>query len=198
MYEMTAQSPLAEHSGPNGTRAEFQGVTVSELPILEHFNIRLQPDDRDLVGRLQAEIGFEIPVEPNTFVIHENLLCAWLGPDEWLIVSPPDQSDRVEERLVELFAGRFATMSKLGSAQTIIRTSGPRAVEFLCRGIAIDLDPSRFQFGQCVQTVMAHANIMVLNHTQEEPMLDLIVRRSFADHLWRWLLDVGREAEFRV
>ena len=197
MFDSTQQTPLAEFLTQNEVRAEFNGVNLSELPNLEHFNLRLQPDDSHLLDRLQDALGFQISLEPNTFVIHENILCSWLGPDEWLIVAPLDQSNRVEAAVRENLIDQFATLTRIGSAQTIIRVSGLHAIEFLSRGIAIDLDPSCFKPGQCVQTIMAHANVTVLNHSQEESIFDLIVRRSFADHLWRWLLDIGQEAEFR-
>ncbi len=197
MFKMTAQSPLVEFSDQNGIRVEFQDVVLSELPQMEHFNVRLQPDDRGLLKILQGALGFGFPLESNTFVIHDNVLCAWLGIDEWLIIAPLDQADRVEGKLTDLLAGRFATLVKLGSAQTIFRVAGASAAEFLSRGIAIDLDPSSFQVGHCVQTVLAHSHVTVLNHTRNELMFDFVVRRSYADHLWRWLLDVGREEIFR-
>ncbi len=197
MFDPTQQTPLAEFSIQDEVRAEFNGVKLLELSNLEYFNLRLQPDDSHLLDRLQDTLGFQISLEPNTFVIHENILCSWFGPDEWLIVAPLDQSNRIETMVREKLTDQFATFTKIGSAQTIIRVSGLHAIEFLSRGIAIDLDPSGFEPGQCVQTIMAHANVTVLNHSQEESIFDLIVRRSFADHLWRWLLDVGQEAEFR-
>ena len=80
----------------------------------------------------------------------------------------------------------------------LVRISGENSIDFLGRGISIDLHPSQFSFGQCAQTVMAHSNVMILNHTRDNPLLDIVVRRSFADHLWRWLLDVGKESEFRL
>ncbi len=196
MFNPTQQTPLAEFSIQDEVRAEFNGVNLLELSNLEHFNLRLQPDNSHLLDSLQDALEFQIPLEPNTLVIHENILCGWLGPDEWLIVAPLDQSNRVEAVVRENLTDQFATLTKIGSAQTIIRVSGWQAIEFLSRGIAIDLDPSGFKPGHCVQTIMAHANVTVLNHSQDESIFDLIVRRSFADHLWRWLLDVGQEAEF--
>lgn len=198
MSESIVRSPLADYSTQDGTEIQFRGVTISELPIMEHFNIRFQPGETGLLDRIQTSLELTIPQESNTFVIHENILCAWLGPDEWLVVSPPDKADRMAEGLKEVLTNQFATFTRLGSAQTIIRVSGENSIDFLSRGISIDLHPSEFSIGQCAQTVMAHSNVTVLNHTRDEPLLDIIVRRSFADHLWRWLLDAGEEAEFRL
>lgn len=198
MFESIARSPLADYSTQDGTEIQFRGVTISELPIMEHFNVRFQPGENGLLNQVQKTLKLTIPQAPNTFDIHENILCAWLGPDEWLVVSPLDKADRVAEDLKGVLTGHFATFTSLGSAQTIIRISGENSIDFLSRGISIDLHPSQFSFGQCAQTVMAHSNVMILNHTRDEPLLDIVVRRSFADHLWRWLLDVGEEAEFRL
>ncbi len=196
MFDMIPQLPLAEFAGQGDVQVQYHGVELSQLPVMEHFNVRLQPDDRELMDRLKHKLGFSFSLDPNTFVIHENVLCAWLGIDEWLVIAPMDKADVVEEKLSTVLAGQFATAVKLGSAQTVFRVSGERAVEFLSRGIAFDLTASVFRPGQCAQTVMAHTHVTVLNHSQNELSFDLIVRRSYADHLWRWLLDVGRGAKF--
>ncbi len=198
MFEAFALSPLAEYSTQDGTEIQFRGVTISELPIMEHFNLRFQPIRTELLDWLQESLAIPIPQSPNTFNIQDNILCAWLGPDEYLVVSPPDKADRVAEDLERMVTNQFATFTRLSSAQTIIRITGENSIDFLGRGISIDLHPSQFSFGQCAQTVMAHSNVMILNHTRDNPLLDIVVRRSFADHLWRWLLDVGKESEFRL
>lgn len=198
MSDLNMLSPLAELTIQESVQAQFNGVTIAELPIMEHLILRLQVDDEELLNGIENVLGFSIPQQSNTFVISENNLCAWLGPDEWLIISPLDRADRVEEGLHALLVDKFATLVRLGSAQTIFRVSGTRAGDFLSRGIAIDLHPSSFETNRCAQTVMAHVNVLVLNHPQDDPTLDIVVRRSYADHLWRWLLDVGEEAEFHL
>jgi len=197
MFDGNVQSPLAEITAQENIGVAFNAVTVEQLHLLEHFNVRLQADDEALLGRLQQVLDMAVPQQPNSFVIHENVLWAWLEPDEWLLISPPDRADHIEKDIRAALTGQFATLVKISSAQTIFRISGDRAADFLSRGIAIDLDPMGFSTGQCAQTEMAHVPVLVLNQTQDEPRLDLIVRRSFADHLWRWLLDIGEEAEFR-
>ncbi len=198
MSDLNMLSPLAEFSTQNHVHAQLNGVALAELPMMEHFNVRLQANDANLLDEIEDALEISIPLKPNTFVIAENNLCAWLGPDEWLIISPLDRADRVEAGLRAQMDTKFATLVKLGSAQTIFRVSGNRARDFLSRGIAIDLDPVSFHTNSCAQTVLAHINVLVLNQSQAEPALDIVVRRSYADHLWRWLLDVGAEAEFRL
>ena len=198
MSDLNMLSPLTEFSMQDHLCVDFNEVKLCELPFMEHFNLRFQPDDQALCNRIQVALGTTIPQQSNSFVIHENVLCAWLGPDEWLIISPLDRAQKVDKEVRAVLADQFATLVNLGSAQTIFRVSGQKAVEYLSRGIAIDLNRPGFNFGACAQTLMAHVNVLVLNHTHDEPMLDLVIRRSFADHLWRWLLDIGEEAEFRL
>lgn len=198
MSELNVRSALAEHLAQNGAEIQCRGVKISELPIMEHFNLRFQISQSELLEQIQNSVQLTIPEAPNTFIIQDNILCAWLGPDEWVVISPPDRADQVAQLLGEATADRFATFTRLGSAQTIVRISGENAIDFLSRGISVDLHPSVFKIGECAQTVMAHANVMILNHTRDEPVMDIIVRRSYADHLWQWLLDVGEEAEFKL
>ncbi len=198
MSDLNMQSPLVEMTVNEGISVEGSGITLSELPILEHFNLRLQPDDPVLLDQVLRSLGISIIQQPNSFIIHDNVLCAWLGPDEWLLIVPLDRADRLEDEMTSILANRFATLVKLGSGQTVFRVKGHKAAKFLSRGIAIDLEDPGFAAGSCAQTVIAHVNVLVLNHSRDEPTFDLVVRRSYADHLWRWLSDVSQEVEFRA
>lgn len=198
---MSEQSPLLSplmnrqnDSQPAGI--PFRGVKVAELAFLSHFNLRLQQSDPKADLAVKSLLGVELPTEPNTFDIFDNLLCAWLGPDEWLMMTPQEQPELMCQQLREELRDAFAIVHDMTSAQTIIRLTGSKITEFLGRGISYDLHPRVFKPGQCVQCVMARVPVIVLCHTATERTIDLVVRRSYADYLWNWLLDVGNEADF--
>lgn len=177
-------------------KLELHGVTLNELAFLRHFNVRIQPDDGQVHQRFQRMLGFGLPLNANTFVLHDETLCAWLGPDEWLIVAPVHRTEFLEQTLRDVTADSFAACVNISAAQTMIRVAGPQALDLLGRGVAYDLHPGNFTAGSCVQTILARTAVTMLCQSANEPTIDVIVRRSFADYLWHWLLDAGQESEF--
>ncbi len=191
-------SPLAPLGGEEMPRAEFDGVTLEELSKLCHCIIRLQRDDEKTKTKFRKSFGSDVPAAPNTFIISNDVLVAWLGPDEWLVLSQLFISHEVMGKLVEVVSKRFATWVDVTNAQTVIRVTGPKAADLLSRGISYDLHPSVFSVGDCVQTVMARVPVTVLKHESDVQTIDLIVKRSFAEYLWNWLNDVAQQAEFQL
>ncbi len=196
--DIVQQSPLSLIADAAPPHRQFKGVEIRELAFMSHFNLRLPSDDKALAAQFEQFFEFRLPLEPNTFVVSGPDLCIWLGPDEWLLICGADRSESVREKVLELARGGFAAAVNLSSAQTIIRVSGQSAAALLSRSIAYDLHPRNFAAGQAVQTVLARVPAVIVNQSGEEAMFDVIVRRSFADYLWRWLVDAGGESCFRL
>ena len=195
--QLTMRSPLNSVQGVISPRIELQGVALTELAFLRHVNVRFQPDDEQSKRKFHRSFGFDVPQVPNTFIVHEENLCAWLGPDEWLIITPYHLAESMDQALREFKSGDgFATCVEISAAQTLIRLTGSKAADLLGRGVAYDLHPTNFTPGCCVQTMLARTTVTLLAHVAEEMTIDVIVRRSFADYLWRWLIDAGQESEF--
>ena len=191
------RSPLNVVNGDDPPQLKVHGVVLTELPFLRHINVRLQPEDNAAQQKFSRSLGFDVPETPNTFVLHGDYLCAWLGPDEWLVVAPQYAKDSLESALSDFDSGDgFTTCADISSGQTIIRVSGLKAADLLSRGAAYDLHPRNFTPGCCVQTMLARTAVTLLAQSAKEPTIDVIVRRSFADYLWNWLVDAGKEGEF--
>ena len=88
-------------------------------------------------------------------------------------------------------ADGFAAVVELGSGQTVIEVAGPRAREVIAKGCPLDLHPRAFGPGSCAQSRLARAMVAIAQ-VDGAPTFELIVRRSFADYVWRWLTDACR------
>ena len=168
------------------------GAVISERPFLGHLNLRGDPSDDDFMGGVERALGFGLPLEPNTVSDSGGIDALWLGPDEWLIVTPPDEQGSVEDRLSEALRGGHSSVTDISGGQTLITLSGERAREVLAKGCSLDLHPRSFGQGKCAQTLVAGANV-ILRWADPGPSFDLIVRRSFADYLAIWLRDAALE-----
>jgi sarcosine oxidase subunit gamma len=82
-------------------------------------------------------------------------------------------------------------LTDLGHGRTVIRVEGEAARALLAKGVGPDLHPSVFPTGACLQTTVAHTNIL-LHAVDAAPRFDLYVPRSYAADFWDWLCDAAR------
>lgn len=187
---MTADGLLA--------RAPLEGVIlparVRELPFLAQLDLRADPGDVDLMGRLAEAIGARPSTEPNTTVISTDGTrhVLWLGPDEWLILGEPGTGPALETAIrAAIGEGRGAVID-VSANRTTISVSGPRARDLLAFGCSIDLDERHFKPGMCAQTLLARANVIIVPvGPAVEPAFRVLVRPSFAAYLAAWLTDAA-------
>jgi sarcosine oxidase subunit gamma len=85
-----------------------------------------------------------------------------------------------------------ASMNVVTGGQVAMRIGGDNAVALLAKGCTLDLHPKTFLAGQCAQTGLAKAGIL-LSKVDYTPTFDVIVRRSFAEYLAKWLQRAGAE-----
>ena len=178
-------------------RSPLDGVALAdglrELPFLAQLDVRLSPDDAAARGAVESVVG-PLSIEPNTVHGGADAAALWLGPDEWLIVGPPDGETALEAQL------RTATGDTAGVAivdvssnRTTLELRGPHVRELLEFGCPIDLHPRVFGPGRCAQTLLARANVLIWFVTDEpEAVYRLFVRPSFAAYVAAWLADASK------
>ena len=196
---MYRYSPLPRRS-PLGA-IQFIGPSrlsgrLVERPFLTHVNLRLDPNNVKALASVQRALGLALPPTPNTTTAGDGLLAVWLGPDEWLALAEHDQSNALVTDLKAALTGHAASATDLSAGQTVVRLSGPSALDVLARGCALDLDPSVFPPGACFQTLLARAQVLLIA-VDDAPTVDIIVRRSFAPYVAAWLQDSGRDFGLR-
>ncbi len=167
-----------------------------ERPFLTHVNLRLDPADSEALAAIQQVLGVRLPLTPNTTAAGQELLAAWLGPDEWLLLTEHHHPDSLVTDLQAALTARFASVVDTSAGQTVIRLSGPSALDVLARGCALDLHPSVFPPGACAQTMLARAQALLIA-VDDTPTFDIIVRRSFAPYVAAWLKDSARDFGLR-
>jgi sarcosine oxidase subunit gamma len=187
------QSPLAARieAGPP-VRMVAEGVRMQERAFLGHISLRCDPADSTLTGPIERALDSGLPRVPNTFrTTPAGHRLMWLGPDEWLVLTPEGHEAAVAKALRQAAGNGFATVIELGAGQTVIEISGPRTREVIAKGCPLDLHPSAFGPGRCAQSRLART-LITLAQVNNGPTFDLIVRRSFADYVWQWLVDACR------
>jgi sarcosine oxidase subunit gamma len=178
-----------------------RGVDLREGPFLAQIDLRSDPADPAFLAAVRAALALDIPLRPNTTARSQGgraghpITAYWLGPDEWLLVGPEGTEGELERMLREALAGVHSSVVDVSANRSVLELSGPRAREVLLKGCSLDLHPRRFASGQCAQTLLARAQVL-LHQVGDEPAYRLFVRPSFALYLATWLIDAM--AEYRA
>jgi sarcosine oxidase, subunit gamma len=192
MSEIVMESPLvlARRLQQSNALPEAAGIRLGERPFIGLINLRARADAVGL-AKTGKVLGARLPTEPNTRVEQDGNTVCWLGPDEWLVLTPAgEQAERIAQ-LRDALDGQFAAVTDVSGGYALISVAGPDCRDLLAKGCTLDLHPRAFQAGQCAQTLLAKAGVLLI--TRDDESIDLLVRRSFADYLWHWLVDAAEE-----
>ena len=194
MSEARQESPLVQFltTDRTGARPTDAGVELREGAFMGHLNLRGDTADRAFLEAVQGALGLGLPVEPNTVAEGGGLAALWLGPNEWLVLTPPQQETALAQSLRDALSEVLSSVVDVTGGQTVINLRGPRVRDLLAKGCTLDLHPRAFGPGRCAQTLVAKAGVTV-RQLDDSPSFDLIVRRSFADYLALWIEDAAEE-----
>lgn len=180
-------SPLDGRPG-----AGRSSVVMVEHPHLGKITLRGRSGDKAFMDAVTEAVGAAPPVEANTVTAGDGNEILWLGPDEWLVVTPASAQGAVEAALRGALAGQHASVVDTTDSQTTIRIHGAHARDVLAKGCPLDLHPRAFGPGRCAQSIVAKADALI-HQRDDAPTYDVFVRCSFARYLWDWLVDAARE-----
>ena len=181
------QSPLVQIKldEPIGTAPR-----IEEKPFLGFINLRGRADNTGFLAASLKVLGCEPPVTANTVVESGDYRIYWMGPDEWLIITPAGRQDELKEKLHKALNGVFSAVVDNSSGLTMLHITGENAAALLATDCPLDLHAREFKHGQCAQTRLAKAG-MTLSPLAEQAGFEVIIRRSFADYLLLWLQDAA-------
>jgi sarcosine oxidase subunit gamma len=181
-----------------GAVARFAAAPDAGVPVLSELtppgliNLRGNPSDTAFLAAAGGVLDCRLPVSPNTVQTAGELTVLWLGPDEWLVLTPPGAETAIIAALREALGGIHAAITDVSGNHARLRLAGPFSREVLATGCSLDLHPRRFRSGQCAQTLIARAGV-ILHQIDDAPSYDLLPRRSFGQYLWMWLSDAMAE-----
>lgn len=186
--ENVKRGMLADFAGRFAQASQEGALSIREIPFLTQTNVRADAADIGLMERLRSTLGVPLPVEPNTSAGQGARWALWLGPDEWLVVSPQAELGAIEGVLQSALGDAVGSVVDLSANRTIIELRGPQTLDLLACGCALDLHPRHFQDRRCAQTLLARAQV-ILQRVDSAPTFYIYVRASFSWYLADWLLD---------
>jgi sarcosine oxidase subunit gamma len=197
------QSPLAHLHLAARTQSSDAlpnaGILISERPYLKKLSLRGNANDPKFIAAIKKFLKLPLPIKPCTSFSNKagsshNL---WMGPDEWLIISPSKDAGSLFSNLEKTLKNQHYGLVDNTESRTLIRLSGSHARSVLEKGCFVDLHPRSFKQGSVVNTLLGNAHITLhltaLTDTADYPIFDLYIHCSFAEYLWSWLEDASRE-----
>ena len=167
------------------------GIVVKEISPTMKLNLRGKK--REFFTNIGKNLNLLLPTEANTSTISDKLTAIWLSPDEWMIVTNDVmKKDTNEYKLNEIL---FNDISKnnLGAVIDVtdqfvqLEIKGKNIYEIFSSGSPYNFNEFKNKKGSSVQTILNH--IDVIAHNKGDQIVNLFVRRSFAEHLWAWIED---------
>jgi sarcosine oxidase subunit gamma len=191
---VSSESPLAISRVTVATvnTAERAGVVVREAAFLGHLMLRGSVADPGFVAGVERALGVALPVDAGdlSFDARREVSLQWMSPDEWLLIVPGGAEFDAELRLHAELTGHYAVINVSGG-QTVLELRGPAVAEVLMKCTGYDVDPARFAVGRGVGTTFAKTTALIRRVAEQR--WQLVIRRSFADYIYRWLLDASEE-----
>lgn len=175
-----AESPLVQ--------AHTSSALITENELLGYINLRgvIGKGRTGFCTAIKKVTGLTPSSVPNKVLRSNEYALYWLGPDECLLVTGADQQTLTISALESALDGVFSSVTDVSSGYCLLEVVGGYAHDLLAKGCPLDLDEAFFSAGDCAQSVVAQAGVLISPLEQTEGF-ELVVRRSYADYLQRWL-----------
>ena len=172
---------------------EFKQESVSVKEISPIMKINLRGKKREFLTSVGKNLNMILPTEANTSSMSDKLTAIWLSPDEWMIVS--NEIVNKDTNKHELYEMLFNCISKtnLGAVIDItdqfvqLELKGENIYEIFSAGSPFNFNEFKEKKGSTTQTILNHVDVIL--HHKDENVVNLFVRRSFAEHLCSWIED---------
>ena len=185
---ITKRSPLDEMNMGN-----IDTVAIRELPGLHTIDLRVAPGTLTQAAVTEA-LGMNLPGKPGQSLAvsvsggaEAHAMC--LAPDWWLIIGFEQAGQKLTPLLLENDY-HFSVVDVSGQ-RTTVELEGPNAREVLAHLWDQDLREKSFPIASVSQGLMAKAPVIVWH--MAPCYYRVMVKRSFAVHLWKALVDAAAE-----
>jgi sarcosine oxidase subunit gamma len=168
-------------------------VAIGELPGLHTIDLRVAPGT-SAHAEVSKALGMELPGKPGETRMRSipgggetHALC--LAPDWWLIVGYEEAEQKLAP--LQLEGQHHFSVVDVSGQRTTIELEGPNARETLAHLWEQDLREKYFPVASVSQGLMAKAPVIVWHIAPFR--YRVMVRSSFALHLWKALTDAAVE-----
>jgi sarcosine oxidase, subunit gamma len=172
----------------------FATVAIREVPGLPTIDFRVAPRTSSQAAVAEA-LGMDLPGKPGQILRGavsgggEAYAALCLAPDWWLIVGFQESEQKLAPLLLN--SDFHFSIVDVSGQRTTIELEGPNVREVLAHLWDQDLREKSFPIASVSQGLMAKAPVIVCHIAPFR--YRVMVRSSFALHLWKALVDAAEE-----
>ncbi len=146
----------------------------------------------DAIEPAGRAFGVTIPTRPCGSAIAGERAAFWLGPDEWLLLTPESETSALWQTLTTALEGIPCALVDISHRQTALLLEGPGAATMLNAGVPLDLSLKAFPVGMVARTIFEKAEIVLFRSGEQAFRVE--VWRSFAPYVLGLLQAADRDA----
>ena len=182
---------LAFNNVLNLNKKNYNGVTIEELSLSGKINIRGKSSDKEFMKNIGSALNLVLPIEPNVRIFNNNVSIMWLGPNEWLVITPENEKDGIISLLKSNLNPQKTAITDVSFNRTILRLEGEKVFTLLSKFLVANLEKILKTNFSVAQTIFIKIPVLfVRNNTDEEPTsLDLHLNRSHTKYVYELLVD---------
>tara|TARA_B110000444_G_C18552617_1_gene460991 strand:- start:146 stop:709 length:564 start_codon:yes stop_codon:yes gene_type:complete len=169
----------------------YKDLEMKEIkPIMK---LILRGKTKDFISAIGKNLDMILPTEANTSTSGEILTALWLSPDEWMLISNETVNEEtntyeVEDSLINNISKvNLGAVTDVSDQFVMINIKGSKIFDLFAKGSPFNFNEFEKKKGSVVQTILS--NIDVIIYLTEINEVNLLVRRSFSEHLYSWLND---------
>lgn len=185
------RSPL-EHRQPistgNGLASLYERKFIGKLIVRGNVG--------DIAEPFASATGITLPTSSCTSASVGNLTALWLGPTEWMLLTPENAENDLAATIGATLRQCQHQVTDVTDHYTNICVAGEKSREMLMKVTTLDMHPMKFAQGEVKGSIFGRVPAVLHCPAETDASVvefDLIVRRSHADYLWCLLALAGYE-----
>ena len=182
---------MLEKTSPINEVKNFNNFSMCEKKSVPKINLRGNPKNKDFTSKVGKILGIILPLEVGKITIKEEISIICTGPNEWLVISNNTVKENGNSFELENILYENVSKKNLGAVTnvtdqfTILSLKGSNINEILSKSSPFNFDI--LLDNSSTQTLLNNIDITIVKKNNEN--MDLLVRRSFSEHLWSWIKD---------
>ena len=182
---------MLEINSPINEVKDFNNFSMVEKTPVTKINLRGNANNKDFTSKVGKILGIILPLEVGKITIKEEISIICTGPNEWLIVTNNTTKEidgrfELENILYEnISKNNLGAVTNVTDQFIIFTLKGSNIYEVLSKSSPLDFDT--LSNNSSAQTLLNNIDITIVKKDNEN--VDLLVRRSFSEHLWDWIKD---------
>ncbi len=182
-FSPVMQTPLHHFnlSAKQEIMTDAKGVWAHEMALLGYIHLRGNAQNKDFLAAVKKATELDLPTGACS-LSSAAITILNLSPDEWMLVCPREQRAAIQQSLASALTGIHSQVLDNSGGYTSVWLQGKQATDALQHCTVYNLHV--LTPNKVVGTTFGKASVIIY---RLDNGFCLLLRRSFADYIWRYL-----------